>query len=269
MAPKKPKDISEYRVWLEDKSEREKSDVLFAEGWEDEYEYVSNKIQLGFMQASIWKDLMKNLREYDAKYHIQTGYPLFLGESTPQIIVKPFDSFLLKTFRKNVIENRNWPDEPENGWILPENWFSTINDITRSMLIVKYLDGVEFMVSTISDLCSHYNLRDRVFWEARPDGYYSAHLYVTFTLEIPKRPWDTKKIEVTTEIQIITQLQDIILRLLRKYYEGRRKEGRSKDIQWQWDYKNEEFATNYLGHILHYVEGMIMEIRERREGKST
>ena len=136
------------------------------------------------------------------------------------------------------------------------------------MLIVKYLDGVEFMINTISDLCDNHKLLNRVFWEARADGYYAAHVYITLTLEIPKRPWDTQKIEVTTEIQITTQLQDVIQMLLRKYYEERRKEGRSKDIKWQWDYKNEEFATSYLGHILHYVEGMIMEIREKRKVES-
>ena len=29
-----------------------------------------------------------------------------------------------------------------------------------------------------------------------------------------------------------------------------------------------EFAANYLGHVLHYVEGMIMDIREKQEKKT-
>ncbi len=43
----------------------------------------------------------------------------------------------------------------------------------------------------------------------------------------------------------------------------RRKLLKPPDTKWQWDYKGDEFATNYLGHILHYVEGMIMDVRER------
>lgn len=35
------------------------------------------------------------------------------------------------------------------------------------------------------------------------------------------------------------------------------------DIKWQWDYESDEFIPNYLGHILHYIEGMIMEVRKR------
>lgn len=53
--------------------------------------------------------------------------------------------------------------------------------------------------------------------------------------------------------------------MLHKYYEDKRKGIREEDIKWQWDYKSDEFATNYLGHILHYVEGMIMEIREKQK----
>jgi hypothetical protein len=55
--------------------------------------------------------------------------------------------------------------------------------------------------------------------------------------------------------------------LLHKYYEDKRKGIREEDIKWQWDYKSDELATNYLGHILHYVEGMIMEIREKQTEK--
>ena len=39
-----------------------------------------------------------------------------------------------------------------------------------------------------------------------------------------------------------------------------------KEKIWQWNYKSDEFAANYLGHILHYVEGMIIEIRDKKRG---
>lgn len=35
------------------------------------------------------------------------------------------------------------------------------------------------------------------------------------------------------------------------------------DVAWQWQYRGDQFVPNYLGHILHYIEGMIMEVRER------
>lgn len=52
--------------------------------------------------------------------------------------------------------------------------------------------------------------------------------------------------------------------MLHTYYEEQRRKGKRED-KWQWDYNSEEFSANYLGHILHYVEGMIMEVREKQE----
>ena len=70
--------------------------------------------------------------------------------------------------------------------------------------------------------------------------------------------------DIPIEIQITTQLQDVIRKLLHIYYEERRKKITEDDIKWQWDYKSDEFVANYLGHILHYVEGMIMDVRSKQ-----
>ena len=51
---------------------------------------------------------------------------------------------------------------------------------------------------------------------------------------------------------------------MHKYYEEKRgKVSLAVERVWQWDYESDEFIPNYLGHRLHYVEGMIMDIRER------
>ena len=101
--------------------------------------------------------------------------------------------------------------------------------------------------------------------EAREEGYYAAHLYVQREFEIPRIDWDTDKVDISIEIQVTTQLQDAIRKLLHKHYEERRKQVTDDDMKWQWDYKSDEFAANYLGHILHYVEGTIVEIREKQK----
>jgi hypothetical protein len=71
----------------------------------------------------------------------------------------------------------------------------------------------------------------------------------------------------TLEIQITTQIKDIIKTLLHKYYETSRMANTRPSIEEiAWNYKNEEFIATYLGHILHYVEGMIIEVRDRERG---
>jgi hypothetical protein len=52
--------------------------------------------------------------------------------------------------------------------------------------------------------------------------------------------------------------------MLHTHYEDRRMRAGSSD-DWKWDHRSDEFATNYLGHILHYLEGMIVVTRDKQE----
>ena len=89
---------------------------------------------------------------------------------------------------------------------------------------------------------------------------------MNYPLTMPTLKWESTKTEISLEIQITTQLQEVIRKLLHSFYEERRSEKPQKNKrQWQWDYRSEEFGANYLGHILHYLEGMIVEIREKRD----
>jgi len=262
MNNEKPQNIDEYKNWLKEEHKSEISDRT-----KIYYESVTSKIKQAFEGSEFWIKLIGNLRDYDDEYLMRNGYNLLMEGFKPELNIKPFDTFLLKTFRKNVLKNKHWPDPPETEWILPKNWFSKINDIIRTLFVVKYLDGVEFIVDKIKSSCKQYCMESEIYFEAREEGYYAAHLYTKQEFEIPKVNWDTENINVEIEIQITTQLQEVIRRLLHKYYEDRREKMRKEDVKWQWNYKGNEFIANYLGHILHYVEGMIMEIREKQKEK--
>jgi len=260
MSNKKPQNIDEYKKWLEKEHSVEISDRT-----RTYYESVTSKIKMDFEKSDFWVQLTENLRDFDSEYRLKTGYPLLTPRFEPELCIKPFDSFLSKTFRKNILENKNLPKEPGGGWIFPNNWYSMINDIIRALFVVKYLDGVEFMIDKIKFICEQRDLPRSIFLEAREEGYYAAHLYTKHEFEIPRATWDTKRVEVSIEIQITTQLQEVIRKLLHKYYEERRKKAKKTNEKWQWNYQSNEFSTNYLGHILHYIEGMIMEIREKQK----
>lgn len=256
----KPKDIDEYKKWLEEEHNAEITDRT-----RNRYTSVADKIKLDFETSEFWGQLIESLQEWKYKYQFERKYPLLMSDDSPRLYTKSFDSFLLKTFRKNVIENKNWPNAPYNGWMLPDSWYSSINDIVRTLIVVKYLDGVQFIIDNIKSLCEQNSLNHKIHFEAREEGYYAAHLYVQREFEIPRIDWDTDKVDISIEIQVTTQLQDVIRKLLHKHYEERRKQVMDDDMKWQWDYKSDEFSANYLGHILHYVEGMIVEIREKQK----
>ena len=60
-------------------------------------------------------------------------------------------------------------------------------------------------------------------------------------------------------------MKDVISTLTHKYYERKRETLELPDTKWQWDYNSEEFSPNYLGHMLHYIEGAVMQIRDREQ----
>jgi hypothetical protein len=259
----KPGNLPEYEKWLKEHFNFEMTprEKMY-------YEQVVVRMKADFENSGFWTQLLVILDDLKDKYLLDRGYELYASPYPPVVHTKPFESFFLKTFRKNILLNDQWPKPPVNGWIIPSNWLTRTSDVLRTLLVVKFLDGVEYVSEALKDFCNGASVPCRVDFEAREEGYYAAHFYAINVFEIPRRNWDTETIPVETEIQVTTQLQESIRRLLHHYYETRRVSGgnKEKDVKkWQWDYKSEEFATNYLGHILHYVEGMIMEIRDKQE----
>jgi len=256
---KKPEDIEAYKKWLEDTQS-----VRIGFEIENYYKTVTKKIKNDFENSEFWIQLTKNLSEFNIEYEIKNGYKLLLSPNERhEIYIKPYNSFLNKTFRQNIFNNERWPECPIKGWILPNNWYERINDIIRTSFAVKYLDGVEFLIKKIKNLCKDFDTKCESTYLESMEGYYAAHVYIMKSFEIPPFKLETKLINLKIEIQITTQLQDVIRTLLHKHYEKRRIKTKKEKLKWQWDYTSNEFATNYLGHILHYIEGMIMDIRER------
>ena len=228
------------------------------------YKYIIQKLQTDIEDSKFWKGLQSNLIDYNDEYYLKNGYPLLRIEAL-NLFSKSYSSLLNKTFRKNILLNNDFPNEPINGWITPDNWFSIIKDLLRTTITVRYLDGVEFITNKIKELATENNFSFHVDFEAREEGYYAAHITVGGKFTIVDENWEAIEIEIPIEIQITTQLQEVIKGLLHKMYEDIRiLPNEVKNQKWQWDYKSKEFSSNYLGHILHYVEGMILEVRDKQ-----
>ncbi|MHB0858197.1 MAG: nucleotidyltransferase family protein [Anaerolineae bacterium] len=257
----RPESLEQYGTWL-----RETHRVELQQE-ERRYDMVSRKILDDVHDMLFWQRLPDCLQRCEEAYHLDTSYDLLLHRGTPKLLSKPWPSFLDKTFRKNVLLNDSWPCPPVGGWVLPGNWFQSIRDVVRTQIIVKYIDGVRRLVGSLSDLSSECRLDCDSDYEARDTGYYAAHVCVCHAVEIPCLNWETQQVHASLEIQVTTQLQDVIKRLLHNYYEDRRRKTELEHSPWQWQYDSDEFAANYLGHILHYVEGMIMDVRHRQERK--
>jgi ppGpp synthetase/RelA/SpoT-type nucleotidyltranferase len=255
----KPKNIEQYKDWL-----KSQHGISLSEKNENYYNSVAVRVKSDFEKSEFWLRLQSELQNLNQRYYIDTGYYLFTTNTPPTLVIKPYSSLLLKSFRKNILNNKDWPKAPDNGWVLPENWLTNTNDIVRTYFVTKYLDGVEFLCNAVSKIANELGLDCKVDFEAKDDGYYAAHFYVYIEYDVPTESWESVKLKIPVEIQITTQLQEVIKNLLHSYYEKKRTTSTPVGVKWQWDYRSNEFSANYLGHILHYVEGMIMEVREKK-----
>jgi ppGpp synthetase/RelA/SpoT-type nucleotidyltranferase len=253
-------DFGNYASWLakthQVKLDREKN----------RYTTAALTIERSIRDSDFWRTFEAERQAIDDTYYADTRYRLFAFTDL-ELFRKPWQSFMDKTYRKNVLLNPNWPGAPDTGWLLPENWFEQIHDIVRTTLVVKYLDGVQNLTQALEEIAFRRDVDFEFNLEARDEGYYAAHAYASVQVPIPTDNWTVATKNVQFEIQITTQLQEVIRRLTHQEYETRRKSEPEPNTKWQWDFRAPAFTPNYLGHILHYMEGMIMEVRDREDTK--
>lgn len=236
---------------------------------QNRYENQTTFMKSQFEGSSFWLGLADEIPNYEAEYRRDSGYDLLLG-GFPALHVKPWTSFLEKTYRINVLNNRvDWPNPPGgDSWCLPDRLDCGITDVLRTCFTVKYLDGVEFIAEKIREQGSSAGVTCNIDRVARDEGYYAFHILVPYRFRLNDIDWLTHEVATSVELQITTQLQDAIRNMLHKYYESRRLEAPREQQLWKWDYRTVEFGTNYLGHILHYIEAMIVDLRDKQRSET-
>lgn len=255
-----PKPTKEqYETWLE-----QKTGIRLDVNLQFYYVTCQHEIKTNLEKSALWLEIIRTLREINDQYFIDNDERLIASIDNIQIKEKPWESLIDKTFRKNVLYNDNWPNPPGNEWITPINSFTNIQDILRTIIIVKYLDGVEMVVKKLETICDNHKAIPSCDFEAKPEGYYAAHFYFHYDLQIRQpNSFENVSASVPIEVQITTQLKEVVKSVLWEFYGAERSRESSQEKIWQWQWDSNEFAANYLGHILHYVDGMIVGVRNK------
>lgn len=253
--------MQDYPRWLEEKGLKTFNGIE-----ETYYCTVVGSLQSQFMAHVFWTTVIGKLKDWAEQYKIDTKYDLYSKEPTSGILTKPWDSVVEKTYRKNVLENPSESDLPCETCLTPENYLLKLKDILRTTFVVKYLDGVDFLATRLTDQARELGLRTEIDRQAKDVGYYALHYTVWLPFSVPRRDWNAETLPIAVEIQITTQLQEVIKKLLHRHYEATRIDPDKGAIDWRWDYRSKEFFANYLGHILHYMEGAILEVRDKEKG---
>ena len=256
----KPMTRADYLRWLDAAWNGDARELR-----EGRYLHQQGDLERTFSRSTYWEQVGEQLDVWAREYRSDKNFALFQGSPRqPPIFLKTWSSFLNRNWRHNVRNNPNWPDPPEGGWVFPDRWFEQSWDIIRTRFVVRYLDGVEHLARRLEKCAIDNGLEPRRIEHAQEWGYYAMHVQVPQAFKVQTLTFEGEDARSSNvEIQITTELQEVVTNLTHKYFEQRRKADPDADIasQWQWRYSEEEFVPNYLGHMIHALEGMIMQRR--------
>lgn len=224
-------------------------------------------VHVGFLNTEIFdhpftRALADALPKWDEEWKRVKGYPLLMDTKLPNFNRKSYESVLEKIYRTSYVFNDNFPSPPKSGWITTSDYLSKINDFVRNKISCKFIDGPEIMAQKLTEIANSLDLRSEYFSRNYDDGYYAYHFYVYIPVEIDDGTPATGKHEVAVEIQISTQLKEVMYEILHKFYADERSKSFSQD--WKWKVGSAKFKSGYLSHTLHMLEGMIVELRDKK-----
>lgn len=147
--------LAEYPDWLESVWDGDLRELK-----PSRYLHQQAVLLRSFQGSEFFKGLLQSLHEWSHGYQGVTGHALFSSAHPPelQLHLKPWESFLSRTWRHNVLNNDSWPESPDGGWYLPSNWFERLWDVVRTRLVVRYLDGVVWLAERIEQLAAQDGL---------------------------------------------------------------------------------------------------------------
>jgi ppGpp synthetase/RelA/SpoT-type nucleotidyltranferase len=179
-----------------------------------------------------------------------------------QLHSKSYQSILSKLYRTNVLNNRKFAVPPRGGWIKPQNMFGKLNDLVRSKIVCRHINEPAMIAQEILKLAQGANLKASGRAQTKDEGYYAHHIYLTVPARIVDQQWQEFDESVRLEIQITTEMQNMLYELTHTFYDKERHVVPKDPHSWKWDYRSARFSASYLSHTLHLVEGMILQLYE-------
>lgn len=265
VSPPRPNTVQEFLRW----STKETCGEFrsYVKSW-----YGTNQANLSNTLST--SDFLHGLRgclsDAAGEYRHKCSASLFALSQTPVVEwdKKTYESFVEKLYRLNCVENDGFPEPPDGGWYSLENSFQRIGDIVRTTVTVAYADGPAFLADKIKAHADQLNFDCSVKDHAKDKGYYAHHVSVLLPLAVssPTAADEYPEMQVPVEIQITTQLQDVLREITHKLYEEERLQG-GLPGDWKTQFKSGRFRAAYMAHSLRFIEAMIVELRDALQEK--
>lgn len=263
MPAEKPITLDDFVAWS-----TEETCGIFDSSAKRQYEMIAGSAKVRATEHPFFARLGDTLAKAARTFQDQTDEDLFMGGSppAPQLHIKPYESVINKLYRKNVLWNANWPHEPVKGWAHVRRCFGELNDLLRTQIVCKFIDGPALLAKHLSEAARLRGLEPESSTRGRFEGYYAYHWYTHLLIDTLGNGGKLQEVQLSIEIQLTTQLQDALNTITHGFYEITR--SAPDEHGWEWDVRSPRFRAGYLSHTLHMLEGIILELREERKTKT-
>lgn len=211
--------------------------------------------------GQFWTEAKKKLDQWRTEYRADTGSELFVGVALPQFVSKSEKSIKEKLFRRYLNNNSTFGKSITSvGPLLP-----AIGDLVRTRLICSYIDGVEFMANKIVDLANELHVSNTRERQGKIEGYFAQHINLQQDV-IYRIAGQSQMASISCEVQVASAMGTKMWEVSHALYEGTRR--RPSDAEnWQWKPTDPRFISNQLGHMIHLVDGLMVQLRDSSKGK--
>lgn len=260
---KPPATIDDYISWAKEYLGVDFNSDYNRKTYDMSVTYVHNEAS----NHAFFRGIAQFLEASQEDYRKKEKADLFMAKPTVTLLKKSYESMVNKSFRYNVIWNTKFPSVPTydwvtpDEWLTPDNWFSRINDSVRTTIVCKFIDGPRFLTERLTEYAAECKLVSRCKSQQKDDGYYAYHFYIKIPVSMIDKDKEVVTVNVDVEIQLTTQLQEVLCQIMHLYYEDIRIRKSSDPSSWKWEFGSNRFRAGYLGHTLHLLEAIILDIR--------
>lgn len=205
--------------------------------------------------SKFWAEAAELLPTWSSDYRSLHGDALLAYQSLPPFVGKPAARCRDKLCQ--WLRNASQPAEalvPAKGPPIPR-----LNDLVRTRVSCKYLDGVQFLANRLVGLAKRHGLKHEWHRRGLLQGYFAQHV----TIELPvifRFAGAVEAAPITCEIQLATVLATRIWETSHSIYESARSHD-DEPSQWQWDPDDPRFVSRQLGHVIHLADGLLVQLR--------
>lgn len=205
----------------------------------------------------LWNEVKKKIPIWSNEFYAKTGGALLSLPDLPDFRVKGVDRIREKICHRALSD----PEYLDIGkaWNACEPAIPAINDMVRTRVVCKFLDGVEFFASRLEEAAQQMGIKVSREREGKLQGYFAQHLVFEQNVFF-RRGEANRAATISCEVQIATILATRIWDESHLTYEQSRTRAERSE-EWQWNPEDPRFIARQLGHMIHLADGLLVQLR--------